>query len=156
MWVYFDQNGSLLTALEHGNVAREGKTSFEINAYFKGYSEDIDNYEGKLTLQKPSDFGRGYEQIEYDFTMIKEKNKLFYMTKQENKDSIQPFSDIVQYNVFSFNFHHDDEGNLFDEIILDRQGLWQAVIDLYDANGKHCVMGMLSFNVQPGAVFNYN
>ena len=155
MWVYFDENGAILTALEHGSPARQGTTYFEINAYFDLYSEDIDSYEGILTLQKPSILGHGYEQIDQQFDMIITKNKLFAKTNNETDQSIFPFKNLRQYNVFSFNFHHDAEGDLFETKILDTPGLWQAIIDIYDATThEHRVMGRLSFNVQPGVFVN--
>lgn len=140
MWLYFNSNGQLIKALEHGTPARVGTTAFSIFAVF----EDIDtvdklqNYSATIKLRKPDLTGS-----EYPTLLMNLASSVFVPVQGDGVDTA-PFELDDTYYGFLFNFA-DFNTTQETEVLLDTEGLWEATISLVkdDIN----VQGVATFNV---------
>ena len=139
MWVYFNQNGQVITALEHGEAARVGTTAFSIFAVF----ENIDNvhhlgqYSATIKLRRPDLTGSSYP------VLLMSRQTLEF-TKLSGEGDTGPFENGHSYCGFLFNFGNfnttDEE-----EVLLDTDGLWEAVITVI--RDDYNVQGVVTFEV---------
>ena len=138
MWLYFNRSGQILTTLEHGEMARVGTTKFSIFAVFEGINEDnIGAYDATIKLRKPDLTGSTYPLLLMQ-TASSTFNKLSGETDTGN------FQNGTTYYGFLFNFG-DFNSSESDEVLLDTDGLWEAVITLI--RGDLNVQGTATFEV---------
>lgn len=144
MWVYFNKNGQLITSLEHGSPARVGSTDFSIFAVVEGIDEtNITNYSGVIRFIKPD-----LRHTEYPVLLMNTASATF--EKLEGEGHIEPFEDGKTYYGFLFDFDDFDSSSQEEYILLDTNGLWNAIITLISTNQSddiYSVKGVCSFNV---------
>ena len=144
MWVYFNKNGQLITSLEHGSPARVGSTDFSIFAVVEGIDEtNITNYSGVIRFIKPD-----LRHTEYPVLLMNTASATF--EKLEGEGHIEPFEDGKTYYGFLFDFDDFDSSSQEEYILLDTNGLWNAIITLISTNQNddiYSVKGVCSFNV---------
>ena len=142
MWLYFNNKGQLTTILEHGSPARAGTTNFSIFAVFQGINteEKLREYSATIRLRKPDLTGSEYPLL----LMQLASNEFEVLTDEgETATNVSPFQNGTTYYGFLFdfgNFNTTEET----EVLLDTDGLWEAVITLINNSG---------FNVQGTATF---
>lgn len=138
MWLYFNSKGQLITSLEHGNPARVGSTAFEIFATVEGLNENnIANYMATIKLRKPDLTGSSYPTL-----LMENASATFY--KREDEGDTGEFENNQTYYGFLFNFGSFND-NEEEEILLDTDGLWEAIINVIKDN--YDVQGVATFNV---------
>ena len=144
MWLYFNNKGQLITALEHGSPARAGTTNFQIFAVFEGVNADnISDISATIKLKKPDLTGSEYpillmDNASADFSLIGDE--------VQHPDSVAPFQVGTKYYGFLFDFanFNTDQST---EILLDTPGLWEAIITLITGVGMYSVQGVATFDV---------
>lgn len=145
MWLYFNNKGQLITSLEHGSPARVGSTNFYIFAVVQDISEDnIDEYMATLKLFKPDLMGSSYP------TLVMTNAKMTF-TALDGEGDTGAFTGGDYYGfLFRFNEMVDNNGTETTEddtniVLLDTDGLWQAVINVI--SDSYNVQGTATFSV---------
>ena len=144
MWLYFNNKGQLITALEHGTPARAGTTNFQIFAVFEGVNVDnISDISATIKLKKPDLTGSEYpillmDNASADFSLIGDE--------VQHPDSVAPFQVGAKYYGFLFDFANFNPDQTT-EILLDTPGLWEAIITLITGVGMYSVQGVATFDV---------
>ena len=142
MWLYFNKKGQLVTSLEHGSPARVGTTDFSIFAVFEGIEDQtaLESIAGAtIKLKRPDLTGSEYPTLLMQMAITK-----FELTPKEKKESVKPFIPNHTYYGFFFDFGAFNS-NQQEEILLDTEGLWCAIITLIAEN--YNVQGVATFNV---------
>lgn len=151
MWLYFNQNGTLVEAgLQHGPAARSGTTDFQIFAYFENVDLTVNNF-ATIKLIKPDLNDSSYPLIAMRRTVMKYE-KMPGENSNYFKEDGGPTSDGY-YPGFVFDFSNFS-GDQNVAILLDTPGLWQAIVSLYSLNHIISVQGTATFNVQYGNVID--
>lgn len=140
MWLYFNSNGQLETILEHGTPARVGTTAFEIFAVFEQITDEtsLSQFSATIKLKKPDLTGSGYPTL-----LMEPRSALF--EKLSSETDTGEFENNHTYYGFLFDFGNWNRDEENEEILLDTDGLWKAIITLIGDN--YFVQGAATFNV---------
>lgn len=152
MWIYFDENGTLIHYLDrHGPTARVGSTDFQIFAYF----ENVDTYTYNVAQIKfiKDDFNESGCPTLF-MTLIRNAPFVLNEASHETEQSVYPFVPGHKYTGYIFDFANFN-GEQDVAVLLDTPGKWRAVITLYATidgiEGQirtRSVQGTVEFNVE--------
>ena len=127
MWIYFDENGTLIHYLDrHGPTARVGSTDFQIFAFF----DNVDLYVYNTATIKfvKDDFNESGCPTLF-MTLIRNAPFVLNEASHETEQGVYPFVPGHKYTgLFDFaNFNGGQDVS----VLLDTPGKWRAVITLY-------------------------
>ena len=148
MWLYFNKKGQLIKSLEHGEMARAGTTAFSIFAVFEDIDSSLGNVIATIKLFKPD-----LRRTSYPILVMPAKPQEFVLDNAsgETASNVAPFQNGITYQGFYFDFS-DFNDSQDTEVLLDTDGLWNAVITLIANQKSLNVKGVASFNVGYGEV----
>lgn len=157
MWLYFDENGTLIKQLTHGPAARVGTTNFQVFAYFKDVDLRIyntatikfmrDDYNDSSHPMLFMDLVRNAPFVLNNTGDMTLTSTIFDPDSRETAQNVYPFEPGHKYTGYLFdfaNFGVDEDVS----ILLDTPGKWHAVITLYAEGTIQNVQGSIEFYVE--------